>query len=289
MTAGQGAKTPTELARAVVEACADCDVCRYLMADTSCQFFPELYRLSDREAGGGEPISTRELRQLLELCNFCALCPCANIRTEIMQAKRAFVAREGLPWSLRLLEDVGRLARLGGCRPRLSNFLTQWPPTAALVKRWAGIHPERRLPRFPAASFDQWARAFGLTVPRSGGRRKVALFVGCTGRYLFPEVPRAAVTVLQRLGLEVYVPEQQCCGLPSLLEGDQELTLSLAAFNLPRLAEVVAAGYDLVCSCPSCGFVLKQVWREGPTMLPRSAAAPRFGPSSCMTRAISPL
>ena len=255
--------TPEELTRAVIAACADCDVCRYLMAETSCQFFPELYRLYDRETAGQGAITALELRQLIELCNFCALCPCANIRTEIMQAKRAFIARDGLPWGLKLLVDVGRLGRWGCRWPRFSNLWGQWPPTAALVKRGLGMHPDRRLPRFPAASFDEWAAAAGLLTPPTGSGRKVAFFVGCTGRYLFPEVPRAAVTVLRRLGVEVLVPEQQCCGLPSLLEGERELTLRLAAFNLPRLAALAEAGYDLVCSCPSCGYVLKRVWREG--------------------------
>lgn len=258
----------------MVAACADCDVCRHLMAETACRFFPELYRLVDREAAGGAPISSRELRQLLDLCTFCALCPCPNIRTDILRAKQAFVAREGLPWSLRLLEDLERLAQWGGRYPRLSNFLGHWPPSAALIKRLLGIHPERQLPWLPKTSFDQWARQVGLTRSLPGKSRKVALFVGCTGRYLFPEVPRAAVMVLQRLGLEVYVPEQRCCGLPCLLEGDQQLTLSLAAFNLPRLLEVITAGYDLVCSCPSCGLMLKRIWREGADYAPEIGGGP---------------
>lgn len=267
-------QTPADLARAVVTACADCDVCRYLMADTSCQFFPELYRLADREAGGGPSITAEELQQLVELCNFCAICPCPNIRTEIMQAKRAFVARKGLPRALRSLEDVERLSRWAGCHPRLSNWLTRWPPTAALVKRWAGIHPERRLPQFPEVPFDRWAKREGLQQSPSGDGRRVALFVGCTGRFLFPAVPQAAVTVLRRLGLQVFIPEQRCCGLPSLLEGDKELTFSLVTFNLPRLAKLVAEGYDLVCSCPSCSFVLKRVWREGADYAPEVGGEP---------------
>ncbi len=93
--------------------------------------------------------------------------------------------------------------------------------------------------------------------------RKVAFFAGCTGQFLFPEVPKAAVEVLQRNGIEVYFPEQQCCGMPSLLEGDLPLTFEFAAFNLERLGEAVEAGYDIVCSCPTCGYMLKNVLSEG--------------------------
>jgi len=62
---------PEKAARAVLEACADCDVCRFLM-DTSCPFFPELYRLYDRELEGGEKATSQELRQLVDLCSFAA-------------------------------------------------------------------------------------------------------------------------------------------------------------------------------------------------------------------------
>ena len=40
--------TPEDIARGVIDRCADCDVCRHLM-DISCLLFPELFRLFDRE------------------------------------------------------------------------------------------------------------------------------------------------------------------------------------------------------------------------------------------------
>ena len=49
--------------------------------------FPELYRLYDKEIETGEAISSSELRNLVELCNYCALCPCPNIRADIIKAK----------------------------------------------------------------------------------------------------------------------------------------------------------------------------------------------------------
>jgi L-lactate dehydrogenase complex protein LldE len=42
---------------------------------------------------------------------------------------------------------------------------------------------------------------------------RVALFVTCLADTLFPEVGKATVTVLERLGIEVvFPPEQTCCG-----------------------------------------------------------------------------
>ena len=43
---------PENTARMVIDACSDCDVCRFLM-DSDCLMFPELYRLYDKEIETG--------------------------------------------------------------------------------------------------------------------------------------------------------------------------------------------------------------------------------------------
>lgn len=254
---------PEKLARKFLEDCADCDICRYLMEETSCQVFSELYRLYDKQAERGGEITDQELKRLIELCNFCGLCPCPNIRSDIMKAKHAFVSRDGLKRSLRLLEDVERLARVCGAYPRLTNSLLKGERSGKLLRRLGDIHPQRKIPKFPEESFRSWARRQRLDVMGTEGGRKVAFFAGCTGQYLFPQVPRAAVEVLRRNSIEVYYPEQKCCGMPSLLEGDRDLTFEFVKFNADHLIPAVEAGYDIVCSCPTCGYMLKHVMYEG--------------------------
>ncbi len=255
--------SPEKKARKVVEECADCDVCRFLM-DVDCMVFPELYRLYDKEAETGEDISSEELRHLVDLCNFCALCPCPPVRAKIVEAKTSFIDRDGLKFGVRALEDVERLAKICGTFPRLFNMLSGGQTTGRIFKKVAGIHRDRMIPEFPAESFPQWAQKHGLK-NRSKNKtiRKVAYFAGCTANYLFPEVPKAVLEVLRINDVEVYCPEQKCCGMPSFLEGDRQLTLEFAGTNVDRLAEAVDSGYDIVCSCPACGFMLKNVLKEG--------------------------
>ncbi len=254
---------PEDTARMVVDACSDCDVCRFLM-DTDCLMFPELYRLYDKEIETGQKITTAELRKLIDQCNFCALCPCPNVRADIIQAKTQFIARDGLKFGVRTLEDVERVAKLCGTFPRLTNLLFQHTLTGEIVKSAAGIHKGRQIPIFPQEYFPQWAKKHNLnTQPKPQTNRKIAYFAGCTANYLFPDVPRAVVDVLQYNGFEVYYPEQKCCGMPTLLEGDRKMTLEFVRFNLERLAEAVESGYDIVCSCPTCGFMLRNILKEG--------------------------
>lgn len=264
-------KVPEKMARQFLDDCADCDICRYLMEDTSCLVFPELYRLYDKEMDRSGKATDEELKRLIELCNFCGLCPCPNIRSDIMKAKHAFVSRDGLKPSIRLLEDVARVARVCGAYPRLTNKLLQGQRSGELLKQLAGIHPQRKVPEFPQESFPVWAKQQGLDVMRAKGERKVAFFAGCTGQYLFPQVPTAAVEVLRQNGIEVYYPEQKCCGMPSLLEGDRDLTFEFVRFNAEHLIAAVEAGYDIVCSCPTCGYMLKQVMAEGAVNAPEAS------------------
>jgi len=255
--------SPEKKARKVVDECADCDVCRFLM-ESDCLMFPELYRLYDREIESGKTITSEELRHLVDLCNFCALCPCPPVRANLIEAKTSFIDRDGLKFGVRTLEDVERVAKLCGVFPQLANMLLRGKTTGDLVKKAAGIHHERQIPIFPAQSFPQWAKSQSLnTGPKKNQRRKVAYFAGCTANYLFPEVPRAAVEVFQYNGIDVIYPDQKCCGMPAMLEGDRQLTLEFVKHNMDSLAETVAAGYDLVCSCPTCGFMLRNVLKEG--------------------------
>jgi glycerol-3-phosphate dehydrogenase subunit C len=255
--------SPEKKARKVVDECADCDVCRFLM-DSDCLMFPELYRLYDKEMETGEKITSGDLRHLVDLCNFCALCPCPPVRAKLIEAKTRFIDRDGLKFGVRTLEDVERVARICGAIPQLTNKLLRGIATGDLIKKATGVHPARQIPFFPEESFPQWAKSQGLnTRPKKTRSRKVAYFAGCTANYLFPEVPRAAIEVFQHNGIEVFYPDQKCCGMPSMLEGDRQLTLEFVRHNTDTLAAAVASGYDIVCSCPTCGFMLRNVLKEG--------------------------
>jgi len=276
--------SPEGTMRSVMDTCADCDACRFLM-DESCPFFPELYRLADRKDEGGEPASEAELRELARKCTLCDLCPCPNIRGDIVAAKTAFARRQGLPLGSRLLADIqgeargrprGRpclplgsrfladiqgLGELSSRTPRLVNQLLNLPLVEPLLKKCAGVHPSRTLPGMPRESFFRWARRKGLD-RKSESQPGVAYFAGCTAGYFFPEVARAAVTVLEHSGVPVHVPPQQCCGMPTLVEGEKPRTMERVRFNLETLLARAREGYTPVCSCPTCGFLFKVLLHE---------------------------
>jgi glycerol-3-phosphate dehydrogenase subunit C len=246
-----------------IERCADCDTCRTHL-DEGCPVFPELYRLWDKEQETGAKITRAEMRALIDLCNLCGICPCPEVPTSLMKAKTELANRGGLPLRIRAIERVELLGRVGNAVPAISNFFLQNRVTRSLLQAAFGIHRERTFPPFPRESFSDWFEKGTETLNRHKGvKRKVAYFAGCSARYYVPDVGKAVVEVLNRNGIEVHVPEQKCCGMPPLLEGDRALALKLAEFNLDSLAEAVQQGYDIVCSCPTCGFALKNLFKQG--------------------------
>ena len=257
----QDRKSAGDLLREVMNTCANCDVCRLLM-DESCLFFPELYRLVDREEEEGIPTTEKELLQMAQLCTLCGLCACPDIRIKIYTAKAARVRENGMSFGISLLADVERVGRWCSRFPGLANAAMKLPCASTAAKRAARIARERHLPRLPPEDFFSWARRKGLN--RLPAREpKAAYFAGCTAGYLFPEVAEATVAVLEHNGIAVHVSARQCCGMPTLVEGDKSLTLRRTAKNLEVLLDAAEAGCDPVCSCPTCGFFMKVLLREG--------------------------
>ncbi|SHE49521.1 glycerol-3-phosphate dehydrogenase subunit C [Desulfacinum infernum DSM 9756] len=251
---------PEEYVRRMVSGCTDCDICRFLM-DECCLVFPRIFELHDREQEGGPPVEDRELLELTDLCTLCGLCPCPDVRANLLRAKAERVRRDGLSPDARLLSDLQSVGTLPALLRRAASFLLKRRTCSAAVARLFGLQPDRRLPLPAKEDFFAWADRRGLRKESRGGR-KAAYFVGCTAAYLFPEVARAAVAVLERCGVSVYVPEQQCCGMPTAVEGDEKRTLERVRANLDTLLRLSDAGYDLVCSCPTCGYFLRVILKE---------------------------
>jgi L-lactate dehydrogenase complex protein LldE len=96
---------------------------------------------------------------------------------------------------------------------------------------------------------------------------RVALFVTCLVDTLFPQVGRATVTLLERLGVEVVFPrEQTCCGQLHRNAGYERESESLGV----RYGEVFSGFEAVVTPSGSCaGHVRAHV----PELAPSAAAA----------------
>jgi glycerol-3-phosphate dehydrogenase subunit C len=120
-----------------------------------------------------------------------------------------------------------------------------------------GLTSDSSLPRYAAQSFQRWSRG----IESSGGHR-VVFFVGCYTNFNAPEIGKALVALLKLLDIDAVVPEQVCCGVPLISNGFKDRAISLFKQNLKTLLPYVREGCEVVCTCPTCGLALKEVYPE---------------------------
>jgi glycerol-3-phosphate dehydrogenase subunit C len=132
-----------------------------------------------------------------------------------------------------------------------------------------GVHPDALLPEYHSRTFRKRyddAAAEGAAVPTATTKGKVALFATCYGNRNEPHVGEDLVAVFRHNGIPVTIAEkEQCCGMPKLELGDLEAVARAKEANIPQLAKLVDAGWDIVAPVPSCALMFKQ---ELPLMFP---------------------
>jgi glycerol-3-phosphate dehydrogenase subunit C len=85
--------------------------------------------------------------------------------------------------------------------------------------------------------------------------KKIAYFAGCTANYVDPDVGRSTIRVLKRLGFQLLLLDEKCCGIPQLAVGNLREFLKHAEFNVRSLA---GADCDIVTACTSCALAIKR-------------------------------
>ena len=145
-----------------------------------------------------------------------------------------------------------------GCQACSSNCPSGSDPYAltALVRfengRVKSALPE---PTSPVSSFllhvlsNPQKNLDGLAKRVQRGTARVGYFVGCVEASRLRVVPQNVLTILESLGLNVGIPEEQvCCGWPYVLVGELDSARKLALRNRKAFE-----GFEVVLSsCPHC-------------------------------------
>jgi|GEM_PF-256354 len=87
-------------------------------------------------------------------------------------------------------------------------------------------------------------------------RGRVALFVGCSINYLYPEIGEDLLDILLSLGYEVVIRQgESCCGAPLREMGFHDVAADLARRNLDLFAKMHVEA--IISACPTCTLTLK--------------------------------
>jgi glycerol-3-phosphate dehydrogenase subunit C len=86
----------------------------------------------------------------------------------------------------------------------------------------------------------------------------VAYFHGCGANYYEPALGEMTVALLERNGIAVEVPKQDCCGLPLQSNGMFDQARPVVHRLAKRLAPYAREGIDIVGTSTSCTLMLKR-------------------------------
>jgi FAD/FMN-containing dehydrogenase/Fe-S oxidoreductase len=292
--------------------CVGVGKCRKVDAGTMCPSYmvtrEELYSTRGRarllfEALTNDDVlkgglNDRALYDALQYCLSCKSCKTECPATVDMALYKAeFLAhyhrQYPRPWRARLFGRMNEWAAMASRTPRLANavaasFIGSW------LKRAAGIHPSRPLPRFAPQTFRQWfasrpphraktglggGPASGLIQNRTFGA-EVVLFSDCFTNYFEPEVAIAAVKVLERAGFCVVLPaEQACCGRPLYDQGMLDLARERLRNVMRVLGPHLERGVRVVGLEPGCILTFRD---ELPRLFPSGARAELLAQNSML-------
>jgi FAD/FMN-containing dehydrogenase/Fe-S oxidoreductase len=213
--------------------------------------------LNGEEIGDGW--RSQAVHDALDLCLACKGCKTdCPVNVDMATYKAEFLShyykRRLRPRTAYTIGLVWWGLRLAARAPWAANLLTQTPGVRGLVKRLAGIAPERRIPRVAAEPFTAWFRRRGEPPRRGAGDpTPVLLWPDTFNNYFHPGTARAAVEVLEAAGFQVLLPGRPlCCGRPLYDFGMLGLARRLLRQVLDELRPQIRAGMPLVGLEPSC-------------------------------------
>lgn len=205
----------------------------------------------------------REERSLDEClrCESCRVeCPLEiDLPHLMLQAQADRVSEYGRPLRKVLTGDPELLAKIGCLFMPFSNKVLKTPIARVFMEKVTGFHRRGALPRFSSETFRSWFARFVEPVqPSQRIAKKVAYYIGCFANYYDVKVAISTVEVLRKIGCEVVLPPQKCCGMPMVANHNFRGARDNAMYNVKSLAEMVARDYDIVTACPSCSLMLKR-------------------------------
>lgn len=210
---------------------------------------------------------TPELYKKFDLCLQCqacsANCPCGVEAHKIILAARAELARNNmLPFAKKAA--FGMLKK-----PGLFNFGLRLGSTfqgLAFRKNASGMSPRfpigLELRRVIPSLAPQPLRSVLPEVNKAANsRKKVAFFTGCVTNYIYTNVGKAVVEVLNRNGVDVIIPkEQHCCGAPAAINGDIETGKAMAKSHVDIFSKLDVEAIITVCG--TCGGTFEHKYAE---------------------------
>lgn len=260
---------------AAVESCNGQGVCRKHLSGTMCPSFMVTRDEQDSTRGRAnalrnvisgnlppETLTGKEMQEVMDLCLSCKACKSecpAGVDMAAMKVEwQAYRWKhEKPPLRTRMIAHQPKLAKLlAGPLAPSANAVTN-SPMGKFILRKIGFAEGRSLPPFARKPFRKKSV--------SAGGRQVVLYADTFARFHEPEIPEAAVAVLEAAGFDVIIPPYRCCGRTLISKGFLKEARKNAVAVLDTYAEYAQQNIPIIGLEPSCLLTLRD---EIPRLLP---------------------
>jgi FAD/FMN-containing dehydrogenase/ferredoxin len=160
---------------------------------------------------------SEEVKEALDLCLACKGCKGdCPVNVDMATYKAEFLShyyeKKTRPRHAYAFGWITIWSRVASLMPGLTNFLMQSPLLGDLLKKAAGMAPQRKFPEYAPQTFREW---FLLRKNPGKQGKKIILWPDTFNNYFHPQTARATVEVLEHFGFNVTIPAMHlCCGRP---------------------------------------------------------------------------
>lgn len=225
-----------------------------------------------------EGYRSEAVNEALSLCLSCKACKSeCPVQVDMAQYKAEFLAHHYKgrirPLSHYIFAFADKLARWGSRFPRLTNWMLRGP-MSWLVKRIAGVAPQRQLPALAEKPYTRARLPSGPPKRDQALDRVVVVWPDTWNNYYHPRALRAAEELLTRAGFRVFVPQGHiCCGRPLYDFGFLGPARQYLKGVLDRMEGPIHAGVPFIFLEPSCASVFTD---ELPELFPNDPRAKKL-------------
>ena len=182
----------------------------------------------------------KNAKNIFESCFLCTSCTdvCPNdlpVDMIIEQVRNDIRKKFGLAWYkslafflLRNRNIMDVMARFGYMF-QTCGFKMVEKQSSMYLKNFPIIKMDRLFPSLKKKTFLN----SHPDVIHNGGKGKVGIFIGCLANYMYTDIGKALLEILEELQIDAYlIKQQKCCGAPQYFTGDFDSVDFLAKFNI---------------------------------------------------------
>ncbi len=224
--------------------------------------------------------NAKEIFESCFLCTNCTdVCPKALPTDMVIEQVRADIADKfGIAWFKRAFFFLLRhrftmdiLFKMGyvfqTCGFKIKAELNSMQPRFNLPI----IKKDRLLPSMGKTSF---LNSYPENISH-GGKRRVAIFIGCLGNYNYTAIGDGLVEILEELQIDAFIPKKQlCCGAPSYFTGDFATVDHNAKKNIAYFESFIDDVEAIIIPEATCSAMIKidyeHFFHDQPEWLERS-------------------